>query len=60
MSQKATSAPATGRSLEIIQDNLTLDIASKLYCAPEHKTTQSIFSQKGFIIQKSFEIKKLQ
>ena len=38
-----------------------LDIAIKIVLCTrkQHKTAQSIFSQKGFIIQKSFEIKKL-
>ena len=61
MSQKATSAPATGGSLEMNKrkSNSRYCIKIVLCTRKQHKTTQSIFSQKGFIIQKSFETKEL-
>ena len=45
-----------------MQENLPLDIAIKIVLCTrkQHKTTQSIFSQKEFIIQKSFETIYLQ
>ena len=50
MSQKATSAPATGGSLEMNKRNITLDIASKLYCAPENNIKPQVAVGLGLFV----------
>ena len=62
VSQRTTSAPATGGSLEMNtrkSNSRYCNIKIVLCTRKQHKTTQSIFSQTGFIIQKSFETKEL-